>query len=83
MFTLKKSMFLLFFFGTVSLSLCDQERDADEEDGGEMKEEEEKRSLFSLIKAGAKFLGKNMLKQGPQYPACKVSKDSENVNWKS
>nr|P80955.1 RecName: Full=Rugosin-B [Glandirana rugosa]AAB35179.1 rugosin B=antimicrobial peptide [Rana rugosa, skin, Peptide, 33 aa] [Glandirana rugosa] len=32
-------------------------------------------SLFSLIKAGAKFLGKNLLKQGAQYAACKVSKE--------
>nr|ABG76544.1 odorranain-L2 antimicrobial peptide precursor [Odorrana grahami] len=31
MFTLKKSLLLLFFLGTISLSLCEQERDADEE----------------------------------------------------
>nr|P80395.1 RecName: Full=Gaegurin-1 [Glandirana rugosa] len=31
-------------------------------------------SLFSLIKAGAKFLGKNLLKQGACYAACKASK---------
>nr|ABG76430.1 odorranain-A4 antimicrobial peptide precursor [Odorrana grahami] len=35
MFTLKKSLLLLFFLGTISLSLCEQERDADEEEGSE------------------------------------------------
>nr|AIU99945.1 wuyiensisin-1 [Amolops wuyiensis] len=32
MFTTKKSLLLLFFLGTISLSLCEQERDADEEE---------------------------------------------------
>nr|AIU99954.1 ishikawain-7-EV1 [Odorrana exiliversabilis] len=32
MFTLKKSLLLLFFLGTISLSLCEEERDADEEE---------------------------------------------------
>nr|AIU99944.1 torrentin-B-WY1 [Amolops wuyiensis] len=31
MFTLKKSLLLLFFLGMISLSLCEQERDANEE----------------------------------------------------
>nr|ABG76421.1 odorranain-A3 antimicrobial peptide precursor [Odorrana grahami]ACZ71292.1 odorranain-A-RA1 antimicrobial peptide precursor [Odorrana andersonii]ADP05907.1 odorranain-A-RA1 peptide precursor [Odorrana andersonii]ADP05908.1 odorranain-A-RA1 peptide precursor [Odorrana andersonii]ADP05909.1 odorranain-A-RA1 peptide precursor [Odorrana andersonii] len=35
MFTLKKPLLLLFFLGTISLSLCEQERDADEEEGSE------------------------------------------------
>nr|ABG76414.1 odorranain-A3 antimicrobial peptide precursor [Odorrana grahami] len=35
MFTLKKSLLLLFFLGTISLSLCEQERDADEKEGSE------------------------------------------------
>nr|ACB12315.1 antimicrobial peptide precursor [Limnonectes kuhlii] len=42
MFTMKKSLFLLFFLGTISLSLCEEERDADEEDGGEATEQEER-----------------------------------------
>nr|AFY06637.1 ranacyclin-AJ antimicrobial peptide precursor [Amolops sp. 'jingdongensis'] len=46
MFTLKKSLLLLFFLGAISLSLCEQERDADEEDGGEVTEEEVKRAAF-------------------------------------
>nr|ALL26322.1 antioxidant peptide precursor [Sylvirana maosonensis] len=46
MFTLKKSLLLLFFLGMISLSLCDQERDADEEENeenGEVKVEDVKR----------------------------------------
>nr|ADP06008.1 odorranain-A-RA1 peptide precursor [Odorrana andersonii] len=35
MFTMKKSLLLLFFLGTISLSLCEQERDADEQQGSE------------------------------------------------
>nr|ADP06031.1 odorranain-A-RA1 peptide precursor [Odorrana andersonii] len=35
MFTLKKPLLLLFLLGTISLSLCEQERDADEEEGSE------------------------------------------------
>nr|ADP05924.1 odorranain-A-RA1 peptide precursor [Odorrana andersonii] len=35
MFTLKKPLLLLFFLGTIPLSLCEQERDADEEEGSE------------------------------------------------
>nr|C5H0D7.1 RecName: Full=Temporin-ALe; AltName: Full=Amolopin-2f; Flags: Precursor [Amolops loloensis]ACA09640.1 amolopin-2f antimicrobial peptide precursor [Amolops loloensis] len=31
MFTLKKSLLLLFFLGTINLSLCEQERNAEEE----------------------------------------------------
>nr|P84276.2 RecName: Full=Palustrin-1c; Flags: Precursor [Lithobates palustris]CAN87014.1 palustrin-1c protein [Lithobates palustris] len=33
MFTTKKSLLLLFFLGTISLSLCEEERGADEEEG--------------------------------------------------
>nr|BBA31464.1 preprobrevinin-1ULd [Rana ulma] len=57
MFTLKKSMLLLFFLGTISFSLCQEERDANEEEenGGEVKAEE-KRFLGSIIGALANFL---------------------------
>nr|AIU99909.1 ranakinin-MS2 bradykinin-like peptide precursor [Sylvirana maosonensis] len=45
MFTLKKSLLLLFFLGTISLSLCEEERDADEEETeGEAKMENFKRA---------------------------------------
>nr|B3VZU5.1 RecName: Full=Temporin-CDYd; Flags: Precursor [Rana dybowskii]ACF08005.1 antimicrobial peptide Temperin-CDYd precursor [Rana dybowskii] len=52
MFTLKKSMLLLLFLGTISLTLCEEERDANEEEenGGEVKEEE-KRFIGPLISA--------------------------------
>nr|AFX61483.1 antixoidant peptide precursor [Odorrana andersonii] len=49
MFTMKKSMLLLFFLGTISLSLCEEERNADEEerrDGEVAKMEEIKRFCF-------------------------------------
>nr|ADM34295.1 brevinin-2LF2 antimicrobial peptide precursor [Amolops lifanensis] len=48
MFTMKKSLLVLFFLGTISLSLCEEERNADEDDG-EMTEEE-KRSIMSTLK---------------------------------
>nr|ADV36137.1 odorranain-A-HN2 antimicrobial peptide precursor [Odorrana hainanensis] len=54
MFTLKKSLLLLFFLGTINLSLCEQERDADEEgseeNGVEAKVKDIKRRLFKCYK---------------------------------
>nr|ADP05775.1 brevinin-2-RA7 peptide precursor [Odorrana andersonii] len=50
MFTLKKPLLLLFFLGTISLSLCEEERDADEDEGAEMTEEEVKRGLLDTFK---------------------------------
>nr|AYN64366.1 temporin-ECa precursor [Pelophylax lessonae] len=59
MFTLKKSLLLLFFLGTINLSLCEEERDADEEERrdepDEMDVEVEKRFLPGLL---AGLLGK-------------------------
>nr|ADP06120.1 odorranain-U-RA peptide precursor [Odorrana andersonii] len=53
MFTLKKPPLLLFFLGTISLSPCEQERDADEEgneeNGGEAKLEVVKRGCSRWI----------------------------------
>nr|AGG19117.1 host defense peptide odorranain B6 [Odorrana margaretae] len=46
MLTLKKPLLLLFFLGIISLSFCEQERDADEDDGGEVTEEEVKRAAL-------------------------------------
>nr|ADP05797.1 brevinin-2G-RA peptide precursor [Odorrana andersonii] len=55
MFTMKKSLLLLFFLGIISLSLCEQERGADE-DEGEV-EEQVKRSIWDIIKdTGKGFL---------------------------
>nr|ADM34287.1 ranatuerin-2DN2 antimicrobial peptide precursor [Nidirana daunchina] len=50
MFTLKKSPLLIFVLGTISLSLCEQERGADEDEGEAV--EEIKRGLFDSIKEG-------------------------------
>nr|ABG76592.1 palustrin-OG1 antimicrobial peptide precursor [Odorrana grahami] len=55
MFTMKKSPLVLFFLGIVSLSLCQEERSADDEEG-EVIEEEVKRGFWDTIKqAGKKF----------------------------
>nr|QDH44038.1 brevinin-1OS precursor [Odorrana schmackeri] len=56
MFTLKKSLLLLFFLGTINLSLCEEERNAEEErrDGDdEMDTEVEKRFLPGILKVAA------------------------------
>nr|E7EKH3.1 RecName: Full=Brevinin-2SN1; Flags: Precursor [Sylvirana spinulosa]ADV36173.1 brevinin-2SN1 antimicrobial peptide precursor [Sylvirana spinulosa] len=49
MFTMKKPLLFLFFLGTISLSFCEEERGADEDDEVEMTEEE-KRGLRDKIK---------------------------------
>nr|CAM35475.1 temporin-1P precursor [Lithobates pipiens] len=62
MFTLKKSLLLLFFLGTINLSLCEEERDADEEerrdDSDESNVEVEKRFLPIVGKLLSGLLGK-------------------------
>nr|ABG76239.1 brevinin-2E-OG6 antimicrobial peptide precursor [Odorrana grahami]ABG76242.1 brevinin-2E-OG6 antimicrobial peptide precursor [Odorrana grahami] len=74
MFTLKKSLLLLFFLGTISLSLCEEERDADEDEGAEMTEEEVKRGLLDTFKNlalnAAKSAGVSVLNS----LSCKLSK---------
>nr|ADP06128.1 OGC-RA2 peptide precursor [Odorrana andersonii] len=46
MFPLKKPLLLLFFLGTISLSFCEEEREADEEEnGGEVTEKEVRRII--------------------------------------
>nr|BAJ07381.1 ranatuerin-2TOc precursor [Rana tagoi okiensis] len=69
MFTLKKSMLLLFFLGTISLSLCQEERGADEDDGGEMTEEV-KRGLLNVIRDTAQ----NLFAAALEKLKCKVTK---------
>nr|A7WNV5.1 RecName: Full=Esculentin-2PLa; Flags: Precursor [Lithobates palustris]CAN87011.1 esculentin-2 PLa [Lithobates palustris] len=77
MFTTKKSMLLLFFLGTISLSLCEEERGADEEEGDG--EKLMKRGLFSILKGVGKIalkgLAKNMGKMGLDLVSCKISKE--------
>uniref|UniRef100_A0AAU8EGV4 Brevinin-1pl n=1 Tax=Lithobates pipiens TaxID=8404 RepID=A0AAU8EGV4_LITPI len=61
MFTTKKSMLLLFFLGTINLSLCEQERNAEEERRDEPDEtdvEVEKRFFPIVAGVAAKVLKK-------------------------
>nr|ADM34279.1 pleurain-B-MT1 antimicrobial peptide precursor [Amolops mantzorum] len=61
MFTLKKSLLLLFFLGTINLSLCEEERNAEEErrdDPDERDVEVEKRFLGGLLSSVLGPLGK-------------------------
>nr|CAJ80862.1 ranatuerin-2AMa protein precursor [Rana amurensis] len=68
MFTSKKSMLLLFFLGTISLSLCEEERDEDE-----VIEEEVKRGLLSVFKGVLKGVGKNVAGSLLDQLKCKIS----------
>nr|ANW09707.1 brevinin-2GHi [Sylvirana guentheri] len=70
MFTMKKSLLFLFFIGTVSLSLCEQERGADEDDGGEMTEEIKRGVIFNALKGVAKTVAAQLLKTA----RCKLDK---------
>nr|AIU99949.1 brevinin-1EV1 [Odorrana exiliversabilis] len=59
MFTLKKSLLLLFFLGTINLSLCQEERNAEEErrdDQDEMAVEVEKRFFPAVLRVATKVL---------------------------
>nr|BAM63271.1 lectin precursor protein [Aquarana catesbeiana] len=63
MFTLKKSLLLLFFLGTINLSLCEgRQRDVDQEerrdDPGERNVQVEKRFLTFPGMTFGKLLGK-------------------------
>nr|QVK45168.1 temporin-FL [Pelophylax nigromaculatus] len=62
MFTTKKPLLLLFFLGTINLSICEQERDADEEerrdDPYETDAEVEKRFIPLVSGLFSKLLGK-------------------------
>nr|P82269.1 RecName: Full=Brevinin-2Tb; Flags: Precursor [Rana temporaria]CAB61445.1 brevinin 2Tb [Rana temporaria] len=71
MFTMKKSLLLFFFLGTISLSLCQEERNADEDDG-EMTEEE-KRGILDTLKHLAKTAGKGALQSLLNHASCKLS----------
>nr|AIU99898.1 pelophylaxin-HB2 antimicrobial peptide precursor [Pelophylax hubeiensis] len=53
MFTTKKSLLLVFFLGTIALSLCQEERGADDENGGEITDEEIKRGILADTLKGA------------------------------
>nr|ACH85914.1 temporin-LTa antimicrobial peptide precursor [Hylarana latouchii]AIU99929.1 temporin-SN5 antimicrobial peptide precursor [Sylvirana maosonensis] len=51
MFTLKKSLLLIFFLGTINLSLCQEERNAEEErrDGDDEGGAEVQKRFFPLV----------------------------------
>nr|AFP24867.1 preprobrevinin-2Ka [Rana kukunoris] len=71
MFTSKKSMLLLFFLGTISLSLCqEEERGADDD---EVIEEEVKRGLLSVFKGVLKTAGKHVAGSLLHQLKCKIS----------
>nr|ACA81691.1 lividin-2a precursor [Odorrana livida] len=74
MFTMKKSLLLLFFLGTISLSLCQEERGAEEDDGVEMTEEEVKRGLLDTIKNMALNAAKSAGVSVLNTLSCKLSK---------
>nr|ADP06112.1 odorranain-P-RA1 peptide precursor [Odorrana andersonii] len=59
MFTLKKPLLLLFFLGTINLSLCQEERNAEEErrdDSDEMNAEVEKRVIVFVASVAAEMM---------------------------
>nr|C3RT17.1 RecName: Full=Gaegurin-LK1; Flags: Precursor [Limnonectes kuhlii]ACB12316.1 antimicrobial peptide precursor [Limnonectes kuhlii] len=59
MFTMKKSLLFLFFLGTINLSLCEEERNAEEEkrDGDdEMDVEVQKRFIGPVLKMATSIL---------------------------
>nr|WKU61622.1 brevinin-2 precursor [Pelophylax nigromaculatus] len=72
MFTMKKSLLLVFFLGTISLSLCQDERNADEDDG-EMTEEV-RRGLMDSLKGLAATAGKTVLQGLLKTASCKLEK---------
>nr|ACZ71328.1 odorranain-F-RA1 antimicrobial peptide precursor [Odorrana andersonii] len=69
MFTMKKSLLVLFFLGIVSLSLCQEERSADDEEG-EVIEEEVKRGFMDTAKNVAKNMAVTLLDN----LKCKITK---------
>nr|AFR43667.1 ranatuerin-2BYb precursor [Rana boylii] len=73
MFTLKKSLLLFFFLGTISLSLCEEERGADEDDGVELTEEEVKRGILSTFKGLAKGVAKDLAGKLLDKFKCKIT----------
>nr|AEZ52997.1 antimicrobial peptide precursor [Odorrana tiannanensis] len=57
MFTLKKSLLLLFFLGTINLSFCQEERNADEEERRDERDVEvEKRVLPFVASVAAEMM---------------------------
>nr|E1AWD6.1 RecName: Full=Brevinin-2CG1; Flags: Precursor [Amolops chunganensis]ADM34208.1 brevinin-2CG1 antimicrobial peptide precursor [Amolops chunganensis] len=72
MFTMKKSMLVLFFLGTISLSLCEEERNADEDDG-EMTEEV-KRGILDKLKEFGISAARGVAQSLLNTASCKLAK---------
>nr|AFY06617.1 brevinin-2-AJ5 antimicrobial peptide precursor [Amolops sp. 'jingdongensis'] len=72
MFTMKKSLLVLFLLGIISLSFCEEERNADEDDG-EMTEEE-KRGILSTLKQFGKAAVKGVAQSLLNTASCKLAK---------
>nr|CAP16527.1 Odorranain-P1b precursor [Odorrana schmackeri] len=49
MFTLKKSLLLLFFLGTINSSLCQEERNADEEERRDERDVEVEKRVIPFV----------------------------------
>nr|AGG19131.1 host defense peptide brevinin-1-Omar5 [Odorrana margaretae] len=49
MLTLKKSLLLLFFLGTINLSLCQEERNADEEERRDERDAEVEKRVIPFV----------------------------------
>nr|AIU99957.1 nigrocin-6EV1 [Odorrana exiliversabilis] len=70
MFTMKKPLLLLFFLGTINLSLCQEERNADEEERrDETDVEVEKRVIPFVASVAAEMM---------QHVYCAASKRCKN-----
>nr|AIU99950.1 esculentin-1EV1 [Odorrana exiliversabilis] len=80
MFTLKKPLLLIVLLGIISLSLCEQERAADEDEGSEIKRgifskiagKGVKNMLFKGVKHVGKELGLDVLRTGIDIAGCRI-----------
>nr|P40844.1 RecName: Full=Esculentin-1B; Flags: Precursor [Pelophylax lessonae]AYN64369.1 esculentin-1A precursor [Pelophylax lessonae]CAA54844.1 esculentin 1b precursor [Pelophylax lessonae] len=80
MFTLKKPLLLIVLLGMISLSLCEQERNADEEEGSEIKRgifsklagKKLKNLLISGLKNVGKEVGMDVVRTGIDIAGCKI-----------
>nr|E7EKI9.1 RecName: Full=Ranatuerin-2SN1; Flags: Precursor [Sylvirana spinulosa]ADV36189.1 ranatuerin-2SN1 antimicrobial peptide precursor [Sylvirana spinulosa] len=70
MFTLKKSLLLIFFLGTISLSLCEKERDADDDEVEVIKQEEKRGFLNTAMNTVTNLAGTLMDKAKCKIRGC-------------
>nr|Q1JS87.1 RecName: Full=Esculentin-1Vb; Short=esc1Vb; AltName: Full=Esculentin 1VEb; Flags: Precursor [Odorrana versabilis]CAJ34610.1 esculentin 1Vb precursor [Odorrana versabilis] len=80
MFTLKKPLLLIVLLGIISLSLCEQERNADEDEESETKrgiftkinKKKAKTGVFNIIKTIGKEAGMDVIRAGIDTISCKI-----------